>query len=108
MHFSTKKEGVSYLRHLVEVHSLCQKLCGMYNSQTSCFQYEIDECKGACVGKENAEDYNSRIESYIETLQYNGRSFMIMAKGRERNEKSIVFALKMPCFMEFIIVIVGV
>jgi len=90
IHFSTKKEGVSYLRHLVEVHSLCQKYCGLYNSKTSCFQYEIDECNGACIGKEKPADYNSRIESYIETLQYNGRSFMIMAKGRERNEKSIV------------------
>lgn len=90
LHFSTKKEGVSYLRNLVETHTLCQKLCGLYSSKTSCFQYEIDACNGACIEAEKASDYNNRIQSYIETLQYNGRSFMILERGRERNEKSIV------------------
>ncbi len=90
LHFSTKKEGLSYLLNLVERHSLCQKLCGLYHSKTSCFHYEIKACNGACIGAEPVSDYNERIESYIETLQYNGRSFMIMEKGRERSEKSIV------------------
>lgn len=90
LHFSTKKEGLEYVRDLTEKHTLCQKLCGLYNSKTSCFQYEVKACNGACIAKENPEDYNGRIEAYLQTLQYNGRSFMILEKGRERNEKSII------------------
>lgn len=90
MHFTSKKEGTEYLMNLTETHSLCQKLCGLYNSQASCFQYELKTCNGACIGKEKQEDYNHRIETYIESLEYNRRSFMILEKGRERNEKSIV------------------
>lgn len=90
LHFTTKKEGIAYLTSLVEVHRLCQKLCGLYNSKSSCFQYELDSCNGACIQEENSAEYNQRIEAYIETLQYNGKSFMIMEKGRGRHEKSIV------------------
>ena len=90
LHFSSKKEGTEYLRGVVERHTLCQKLCHIYDSKSSCFQYEIKSCNGACIGKESAESYNERIESYIESLRYHGRTFMILEKGRERNEKSIV------------------
>ena len=90
LHFTTKKEGLEYLRNISQKHELCQKLCGLYESRNACFQYEVKECKGACIGIEKKEEYNSRIESYIENLQYNGKSFMIMEKGRKRNEKSFV------------------
>ena len=90
LHFSSKKEGTEYLRGVVERHTLCQKLCHLYDSKSSCFQYEIKSCNGACIEKESAESYNERVESYIESLRYDGRTFMILEKGRERNEKSIV------------------
>lgn len=90
LHFTTKKEGLEYLRYISQKHGLCQKLCGLYESKNACFQYEVKKCKGACIGIEKKEEYNSRIEAYIENLRYNGKSFMIMEKGRKRNEKSFV------------------
>ena len=90
LHFSSKKEGTEYLRGVIEHHSLCQKLCALYDTKSSCFQYEIKNCFGACIRRETKDDYNQRVEGYIESLRYNGKTFMILEKGRERNEKSIV------------------
>jgi len=90
LHFTTKREALEYIRYISDKHGLCQKLCGLYESKNACFQYEVKECKGACIGIEKKEEYNSRIDAYIENLQYNGKSFVIMDKGRKRNEKSLV------------------
>ena len=90
LHFTTKKEGLEYLRQICQEHKLCQKLCGLYESKNACFQFEVKECNGACIGQEKKEVYNLRIEEYINNLQYKGKSFMIMEKGRKRNEKSLV------------------
>ena len=90
LHFTSKKEGTDFLMNLSDKHELCQKLCGLYDSNAGCFQFELKSCKGACVGKENTEDYNARIQKFIDGLIYDHRSFIVMEKGRSKNEKSVV------------------
>jgi DNA polymerase-3 subunit epsilon len=92
--FSTKKEAISSLEHLVEEHKLCKKLCNIYKTTSSCFQYQIKECKGACVSEESPTDYNKRCQGLIDELNLNGASFYIVDKGRVRNEKSLVYVEK--------------
>lgn len=90
LHFTSRKEGTDFLMNLIAKHSLCQKLCGLYDSKSSCFQYELKACKGACVGEEKNIEYNNRIQKFIESLVFDFSSFIIIEKGRNRNEKSIV------------------
>ena len=90
IHFTTKQEAVNYLMSVVDNHRLCQKLCGLYNSQNACFHYEIKQCDGACVGNESPESYNKRIEHLIAKLTFEGKTFFIIDKGRHKAEKSIV------------------
>lgn len=91
IHFTSKKDGVGYLNAMVDRYQLCQKLCGLYNSQNACFHFEIKQCNGACVNAEQAADYNQRVESFISKLTYEGKSFFILDKGRHKAEKSIVW-----------------
>lgn len=88
--FSSKKEGNVFVERLVEEHKLCKKLCDLYKTSSSCFQYEIKECAGACVQEESTEDYNSRCQEIIDQLNLNGESFYVIDKGRERGEKSLI------------------
>ncbi|MBN1117935.1 MAG: GIY-YIG nuclease family protein [Bacteroidales bacterium] len=88
--FSGAKSGKSYMQRLVDKYTLCQRLCGLYTSTGSCFQYEIMECKGACIGKELPEDYNKRAELVIESHKYNHQSFFIIDYGRNPDELSVV------------------
>jgi len=89
--FSSKKEGNAFVEKLVEKNQLCKKMCDLYTTSTSCFQYEVKECKGACVQKESPEEYNKRVQIVINGLNLNEATFYIVDKGRERKEKSIVF-----------------
>ncbi|MEJ6685680.1 MAG: exonuclease domain-containing protein [Crocinitomicaceae bacterium] len=90
LHFTSKKDGVDYLMNLGVKNKLCQKLCGLYDSHSSCFQYELKECNGACIGKESSKNYNERIQKFIDGLMYDYSSFLVLEKGRNRNEKSII------------------
>ena len=89
--FSSKKEGNTFMERIVEKNELCKKLCDLYKTNSSCFQYEIKQCQGACIQKESAENYNQRVEKVINGLNLNNETFYIVDKGRDRKEKSIIF-----------------
>ncbi len=89
--FKSKKEGLDFLFTKTAHYQLCQKLCDLYSTNTACFQYEIKKCQGACINEESAENYNQRIHQFIDALTFEGRSFYIIDKGREKVEKSIVW-----------------
>jgi len=89
--FVSKLDGVNYLSKNVEKFKLCQKLSDLYNSNGACFQYSIKECKGACIKEELPEEYNKRCNLFIKDAVGNNESFYIVDKGRDRNEKSLIF-----------------
>lgn len=91
LQFSSKKEAQNYLEKVVENHELCQKLCYLYPSQSACFHYTIKQCNGACVQEEDPQLYNQRVQSFIDLIQFNGASFFILDKGRNKGEKSVVW-----------------
>lgn len=84
-HFKSK----SFLYYKVSQFNLCQKLCDLYKSPGSCFDYQVHQCKGACVGKESPEEYNKRVDAAIESFTYQHASFVIVGRGREAGEKTI-------------------
>lgn len=49
------------LLRTVKTFDLCPKLCGLEKSKGACFSYQLGKCRGACVGKESADDYNHRV-----------------------------------------------
>ena len=88
--FSTRSEAIRYLENTCEKYDLCQKLCDLYPTNSSCFHYTIKKCQGACVKEENSESYNSRLQALIDLLTLNGESFYVIDRGRNKNEKSLV------------------
>jgi DNA polymerase-3 subunit epsilon len=57
-----------FLFHKVAKFNLCQKLCDLYKTQGSCFDYQVHRCTGACLGLEPPEEYNQRVEEAIESF----------------------------------------
>jgi DNA polymerase-3 subunit epsilon len=88
--FSSKKEAVSYLKTRIEKFELCEKLCGLYKSESSCFQYELMNCRGACIGKESVPDYNRRAQKLIDALTYENENLILVDSGRRIDEYSVV------------------
>lgn len=88
--FESIKEGVDYLFGKVDEFNLCQKLSGLSSVEGSCFQYQLKKCKGACMGEEPCETYNSRAQKLIEELKYKYDSFLVLDKGRDMEEIAVV------------------
>ncbi|UYZ64153.1 exonuclease domain-containing protein [Hymenobacter weizhouensis] len=79
-----------FLFHKVAKFNLCQKLCDLYKTNGSCFDYQVHRCKGACVGLEPPEEYNLRVEAAIESFTYEHGSFVVIGPGRHATENSVV------------------
>lgn len=88
--FNNHTEARLFLIEMVEKYNLCQKLCGLYNSQEGCFHFQIGTCHGACSGKESPEAYNERANQLIRFFQFDNENFWILGHGRNSDEQSVV------------------
>jgi DNA polymerase-3 subunit epsilon len=83
-------EGKNALYGITSDFKLCQKLTGLYQTKTHCFQHTISECDGACVGKISVTEYNQRIQSFIDNNGIDNKSMIIVDKGRTIHERSAI------------------
>ena len=83
-------EARETLEKKITTYKLCQKLCGMYDIEYACFHFSINQCNGACIGREDPEEYNKRVMQAIESLDYMHRNFLIVGSGRNNEERSVV------------------
>ena len=88
--FSNRQSGKSFITKAVEDFNLCQKLTGLYKTKTSCFNYDIKTCEGACIQKESSELYNKRVEALITKNSYSNKNMVIIDRGREVDERSAI------------------
>ncbi len=88
--FTSIQEGKNALFRITSHYNLCQKLTGLYASKTNCFQYTIKECDGACVGEESPEEYNSRVQAFIDKNSFDNQNMILIDKGRTISERSAV------------------
>ncbi|BCY29487.1 exonuclease domain-containing protein [Flavobacterium okayamense] len=88
--FSTLQEGKAFLFKITEKYNLCQKVNGLYDTKKSCFQYDIKQCFGACIEKEDPKTYNERVNQFITDYSFTNNNMVIIDKGRTHDEKSAV------------------
>jgi DNA polymerase III subunit epsilon len=89
--FNNLHSAQSFLESLASRYKLCQKLCGIYTSQGACFHFGIKECYGACIQNESADTYNQRAQQAIKSLEFKYQNFLIIDKGRNMEEKSVIW-----------------
>ncbi|MCP4054013.1 MAG: exonuclease, partial [Mesoflavibacter sp.] len=66
------------------------KLTGLYKTNTSCFNYEVKKCEGACIQQESAEDYNNRVNQLLKKHSYDQQNMVIIDRGRDVDERSAI------------------
>lgn len=88
--FTTLQEGKNALFRITEKYNLCQKLNGLYETQNGCFQHKIKECNGACLGKESPDEYNQRVEDFINEMTFENNNMIIIDRGRKVDERSAI------------------
>lgn len=88
--YSSLQEGKEHITMICQDFNLCQKLCGLYDTQGACFHYQIHSCNGACIGEEPAEHYNIRVHESIDNYQFKHQNFFILDEGRNESENSVI------------------
>jgi DNA polymerase-3 subunit epsilon len=88
--YTSQQEGKDALFRITSHYKLCQKLTGLYETKTHCFQHTIGECDGACIGKITATEYNERVQAFIEKNLFDNKTLVIIDRGRTITERSAV------------------
>ena len=88
--FTNYQQAKSVVYKITEKHQLCQKLTGLYKTESSCFLYEIKECYGACIKEESAAQYNDRVHAFLEQNSYSKKNMLIIDTGRDVDEHSVI------------------
>ncbi len=88
--FTNYQQAKSILFRVTEEFQLCQKLNGLQKTEGSCFNHNIKLCYGACIGEEELEEYNGRLQRLIDHYSYKNKSMLIIDKGREIDENSVI------------------
>lgn len=79
-----------FMNRIVEQYQLCLKFTGLSNTNSSCFNYDIKQCFGACLNEEAAETYNQRVNDMIGKFSYNYQNMAIIDRGRTFDERSVI------------------
>ncbi|CAM1344614.1 exonuclease domain-containing protein [Tenacibaculum amylolyticum] len=89
--FYTVAEARSFVEKLCSKFELCPKYCHLQTNVTTCFHYQIKECRGICREEEAIESYNARVQTAIASLTFKSDDFVLLENGR--NEKEVGYAL---------------
>ena len=89
------------------VNEVPKNSCGVYylyndkhdiiyigKTKSSCFQYSLDECNGACINQEDAKLYNTRVRQYLKTVHLPKKDILLELEGRTEHEKGIALIEK--------------
>ena len=89
--FSNYQQAKMFLFKITEEFRLCQKLNGIHKTTSNCFLFSIKQCNGACIGDESPQVYNKRLLDFIENNSYKNQSILIIDRGRDIDERSVIF-----------------
>jgi DNA polymerase-3 subunit epsilon len=95
--FASQQEGKSALNRITTSYELCPKLTGVSDSKTDCFQNENNQCNGACSKKITPEEYNSRVQLFIDKNIFENKNMIIIDRGRKTGEHSAILIEEGVC-----------
>jgi len=88
--FSNMMSAKAHLDRVIEHYELCQNKVLLNKAQNNCFNYTIKKCHGACIEEESPEDYNKRVQRFINAHSYENKSVLLIDRGREVDERSVI------------------
>ena len=92
--YNSLQSAKNHLENSIGKYALCKKLGGLQNTDNACFNYDIKECLGACIGKEKPETYNKKVTAFLSNYSYQNQHMLIIDKGRNPQERSVIYIEK--------------
>jgi DNA polymerase-3 subunit epsilon len=82
--FHSNKDACKALLDIARARQLCLKVLGLEDGAGSCLAYQMEKCKGACVGKEPLILHNTRLQLALSSLKLKAWPFPGRIALRER------------------------
>lgn len=92
--FANEGEGKSALSRITTSYQLCAKLTGLSNPKNTCIQYEKGQCDGTCTEQITPEEYNSKVQVFIDKNLFDNKNMIIIERGRKTGEHSAILIEK--------------
>ena len=93
MKYYSVAECRTHLESLCAEFELCPKYCHLQTNVSSCFHFQLKECKGICCDKEDIEEYNKRVKAAINSVGIGAENIVIKETGRTKNEVGFALVL---------------
>ncbi|XLS30913.1 exonuclease domain-containing protein [Flavobacteriaceae bacterium M23B6Z8] len=90
MTFTNIHEANAVRYRMAEEFDLCLKHLGISDTNKACANFEVNKCKGVCVGKEDSESHNRRLREAIKKYTFPHDDMLIIDRGREVHERSAI------------------
>lgn len=91
--FTSEAEALNFLLKLTNENKLCLRLMGIINGQNKCTNHSQSTSCKVCMGIENVESYNLRLNTAIADIQ-EINTYIIMTKGRNSDERGVILIEK--------------
>lgn len=90
--FDREITALNVVRERTEKYQLCPAFCGntSLKAKGECIAFQMNECRGACMGLEKPSEYNKRVEKALKDLRYPQPNFAIIGEGRSIGEQSVI------------------
>jgi DNA polymerase-3 subunit epsilon len=86
----SRRSGQSILIGIADKHGLCLRKCSLDVSSDACVNHYSGLCEGACLGTEDVESYNAKVEQALMKYHYEQPDFIIVGEGRKPQERSLI------------------
>jgi len=101
--FKHTTQAKEFLAAIARSHRLCPKLLHLEQARTYCFSYHLGHCSGACMGEEDPDAYNTRVEAAFEERRikawpYSGR--LVIEEYSAENNLRESFVIDNWCLVE--------
>lgn len=92
--FTSTSEAQQILARITSDYGMCPKLNGLDASASACTKHQTEGCDGACVQAVDPESYNARVKAFTDRMRFEDRTFVIIDRGRNVNERSAILIEK--------------
>ena len=88
--YSSRKSANNHIKQISEAYALCHKINDQEKAETTCFNYGLDKCTGACIGNEFPLTYNERFKDSLEMInKVFDENMVIVEDGKELKDKCV-------------------
>lgn len=97
--FKSKNQAKNFLSEVSRKYNLCPKLLNNEKGDTSCFNYHLGICQGACIGQEKPEVYNARFLEVFEKTRIKQWPFLSPVIYKEVGDSEEYFLIYRWCLL---------